>query len=93
MEKFQLYKIQEDWKEENDLAASQPDKLAEMNRWYRLAMLDLPVARFSFGDAELSADGRQLLGLEPFDGLADPTGEEQRGYRRGPILPGFERLG
>ncbi|NNF25826.1 MAG: sulfatase-like hydrolase/transferase [Akkermansiaceae bacterium] len=29
-EKFQLYRIQEDWKEEHDLAAEMPEKLAEM---------------------------------------------------------------
>lgn len=28
--KFQLYQIEEDWKEENDLAASKPEKLEEM---------------------------------------------------------------
>ena len=32
--KFQLYKIQEDWKEENDLAASKPGKLEEMKKTF-----------------------------------------------------------
>ena len=30
LEKFQLYKIEEDWKEEKDLAAKMPEKLASM---------------------------------------------------------------
>lgn len=30
--KFQLYKIEQDWKEENDLAASMPEKTAEMKQ-------------------------------------------------------------
>ncbi len=30
LEKFQLYEIQKDWTEENDLAGEQPEKLAEM---------------------------------------------------------------
>lgn len=32
LQKFQLYKIQEDWKEENDLARELPKKLAEMKK-------------------------------------------------------------
>ena len=30
--KFQLYKVQTDWKEENDLAADMPEKTGEMKK-------------------------------------------------------------
>ena len=30
--KFQLYQIEEDWKEENDLAAEMPEKTKEMKK-------------------------------------------------------------
>ena len=34
LQKFQLYEIEKDWKEENDLAEEMPEKLAEMKRQF-----------------------------------------------------------
>ena len=32
LEKFKLFQIEKDWKEENDLAAEMPEKVAEMKK-------------------------------------------------------------